>query len=47
MVMADSGNVCPKCGRSSTVTEVDPNTGQIFIVCSNKACRAVKAKGWF
>jgi uncharacterized OB-fold protein len=39
--------ICPRCGKSGTVTEVDLNTGEVLLVCSSRTCRALRAKGWF
>jgi hypothetical protein len=43
----EQSDSCPKCGRSGTKTEIDPNTGGVLIVCSNRACHSLRSKGWF
>lgn len=38
--------VCPNCGGTETDVKIDPNTGQVLIVCANKACRSLRSKVW-
>jgi hypothetical protein len=45
--MTKIDNSCPNCGKKGTKTEVDPNTGQVLIICSNKQCHSLRAKVWF
>jgi len=45
--MVEFEELCPKCGKRGTETEVDPNTGQVYVVCSNTACHSLLAIGWF
>ncbi len=45
--MSENHESCPKCGKTDVKTEVDPNTGQIYLVCANRACRSLRAIGWF
>ncbi len=32
---------CPKCGNKGSKTESNPNTGKIFVFCSNKSCHSL------
>ena len=40
-------NSCPKCGKTETAIEINPNTGTPFFVCSNTACHTLRSKCWF
>jgi ubiquitin C-terminal hydrolase len=38
--------VCPKCGGKETQVKIDPNTGQVLLICANKKCQSLRSKGW-
>ena len=40
----ESVYTCPKCGKNETNTEINLNTGQVLIICSNKTCHNVRSK---